>query len=158
LLESSVARFGPLVALDFFGATTTYAELGEQVSRAAEGLRQLGVGVGDRVALVLPNCPQHVVAFYAALRLGAVVVEHNPLYTAEERSFQMGNRRQTVVVVWDKVAPMVREIAEALGVKAVLAVHLPAALPTSKRWALRLPVSQARKTREAGRRLRVGDL
>ena len=50
--------------------------------RALPGaLRDLGVGKGDRVALVLPNCPQHVVAFYAVLRLGAIVVEHNPLYT-----------------------------------------------------------------------------
>ena len=149
LLESSVTRFGPLVALEFFGATTTYSELGEQVAKAAEGLRQLGVQAGDRVALVLPNCPQHVVAFYAALRLGAVVVEHNPLYTAEEMSFQLGDHRPSAIVVWDKVAPMVGGIARTLGVDAVLAVHLPAALPTTKRWALRLPVSQARKTRDA---------
>ncbi|MCY7401566.1 MAG: long-chain fatty acid--CoA ligase [Nocardioides sp.] len=149
LLESSVGRFGPLVALDFFGATTTYAELVEQVAKAAEGLRQLGVRPGDRVALVLPNCPQHVVAFYAVLRLGGVVVEHNPLYTAEEMSFQLADHRPNVIVVWDKVAPMVREIAESLGVEALLAVNLPSALPRTKRWALHLPVSQARKTRDA---------
>ena len=82
LLERSVERFGPNVALEFFGAETTFAELGRQVRAAAEGLRQLGVAAGDRVAIVLPNCPQHIVAFYAVLRLGAVVVEHNPLYTA----------------------------------------------------------------------------
>src|SRR3546814_8593914 len=64
---------------EFFGAETTYAELGDQIARVAEGLRRLGVQAGDRVAIVLPNCPQHVVAFYAVLRLGAVVVEHNPL-------------------------------------------------------------------------------
>jgi long-chain acyl-CoA synthetase len=149
LLESSVGRFGPLVALDFFGAATTYTELGEQVAKAAEGLRRLGVQPGDRVALVLPNCPQHVVAFYAVLRLGGVVVEHNPLYTAEEMSFQLGDHRPRVIVVWDKVAPMVREIAEFLGVDAVLAVNLPSALPMTKRWALRLPSSRIRKTRDA---------
>ena len=48
-------------------------ELADQVDRAAAGLAALGVGPGDRVAIVLPNCPQHVVAFYAVLRLGAVV-------------------------------------------------------------------------------------
>lgn len=149
LLESSVGRFGPLVALDFLGAATTYTELGEQVAKAAEGLRRLGVRPGDRVALVLPNCPQHVVAFYAVLRLGGVVVEHNPLYTAEEMSFQLGDHRPRVIVVWDKVAPMVREIAEFLGVDAVLAVNLPSALPMTKRWALRLPLSRIRKTRHA---------
>ena len=84
LLERSVARFPGNVAVDFFGQETTYTQLGALVDRGAEALRQLGVAAGDRVALVLPNCPQHVVAFYAALRLGAIVVEHNPLYTPEE--------------------------------------------------------------------------
>ena len=51
LLDSAVERFGALVALDFFGATTTYTELGDQVAKAAEGLRRLGVQPGDRVAL-----------------------------------------------------------------------------------------------------------
>ena len=149
LLEASAARFAPLVALDFFGATTTYAALGELVARAAEGLRRLGVGPGDRVALVLPNCPQHVVAFYAALRLRAVVVEHNPLDTEEEMSFQLADHRPTVVVAWDKVAPMVRRIAEPLGARAVLAVDLSSALPRLKRLALRLPVPRAARTRAA---------
>ncbi|CAI9414676.1 long-chain-fatty-acid--CoA ligase [Nocardioides sp. T2.26MG-1] len=149
LLDGSAARFASLPALDFFGATTTYAELGEQVARAAEGLRRLGVGPGDRVALVLPNCPQHVVAFYAALRLGAVVVEHNPLYTEEEMSFQLADHRPTVVVVWDKVATMVRGIVEPLGARAVLSVNLPSALPPVKRLALRLPVKRAAATRAA---------
>ena len=88
MLDASVRRFGSKVALEFFGAQTSYRDLGEQVSRAAEGLRRLGVRPGDRVALVLPNCPQHVVAFYAALRLGATVIEHNPLYTARELRHQ----------------------------------------------------------------------
>lgn len=85
LYEHSVAEAGDAVACEFFGRTTTYTELGDQISRAAEGLRRLGVRAGDRVALVLPNCPQHVVAFYAVLRLGAIVVEHNPLYTERKR-------------------------------------------------------------------------
>ncbi|MCU1421764.1 MAG: long-chain fatty acid--CoA ligase, partial [Microbacteriaceae bacterium] len=84
LVEESVATYPDNVALEFFGRATTYAEMGEQILRAAEGLRVLGVQKGDTVALVLPNCPQHIVAFYAALRLGAIVVEHNPLYTPRE--------------------------------------------------------------------------
>jgi len=84
LLERSVREAGDSVATEFFGRTTTYDQLGDQISRAAEGLRQLGVQAGDRVAIVLPNSPQHVVAFYAILRIGAIVVEHNPLYTERE--------------------------------------------------------------------------
>ena len=149
LLESSAARFAGHDALDFFGATTTYAELVDQVARAAEGLRRLGVGPGDRVALVLPNCPQHVVAFYAALRLGATVVEHNPLYTEDEMTYQLRDHRPTAVVVWDRVAPMVDRVATDLGVRTVLAVSLPAALPPLKRLALRLPLRKAREARDA---------
>lgn len=149
LLDNSVRRFPDLVALDFFGAATTYAELADQVSRAAEGLRRRGVGPGDRVALVLPNCPQHVVAFYAALRLGATVVEHNPLYTEEEMSFQLADHLPTAVIVWDKVAPMVHRVAVELGAETVLAVSLPDALPPLKRLALRLPLRRARETRDA---------
>src|SRR5690606_27995907 len=76
MLDGSVKRHARRPALDFFGETTSYRELGEQVARAANGLRRLGVKAGDRVAIVLPNCPQHVIAFYAVLRLGAIVVEH----------------------------------------------------------------------------------
>ena len=81
--------------------TTTYAELGDQIARAAEGLRRLGVQAGDRVALVLPNCPQHVVAFYAVLRLGAVVVEHNPLYTERELRHLFEDHSARVAICWD---------------------------------------------------------
>ena len=83
--------------------------MGEQVARAAEGLRKLGVKAGDRVALILPNCPQHVVAFYAVLRLGAIVVEHNPLYTARELRHQFEVHEAVVAIVWDKVADTIAE-------------------------------------------------
>lgn len=149
LLRDATRRFGPRVALDFFGATTTYADLFDQVGRAAEALRRLGVDRGDRVALVLPNCPQHVVAFYAVLRLGAVVVEHNPLYTEQELTHQLADHGARVAVVWDKVAPLVRRTAGATAVETVVAVDLTRALPRRKRWALRLPLPRARAARAA---------
>lgn len=88
-------------------------------------------------------------AFYAALRLGAVVVEHNPLYTAEELEYQLGDHRPSVIVAWDKVAPLASEIGARLGVHTVLSVNLPSALPLTKRLALRLPLAKARRTRDA---------
>ncbi|MGW4499711.1 long-chain-fatty-acid--CoA ligase [Micromonospora sp. NPDC004336] len=149
LLRAADHRFGARVALDFFGATTTYADLAGQVARAAEALRRLGVDRGDRVALVLPNCPQHVVAFYAVLRLGAVVVEHNPLYTEQELTHQLADHGARVAVVWDRVAPLVRRTAASTAVETVVAVDLTRALPRRKRWALRLPLARARATRAA---------
>ncbi|MGN6763036.1 MAG: long-chain-fatty-acid--CoA ligase [Leifsonia sp.] len=148
LIDDSVRTYGRHVALEFFGATTTYAELGDQVARAAEGLRKLGVSKGDRVALVLPNCPQHVAAFYAVLRLGAVVVEHNPLYTPRELRHQFEDHGATVAIVWDKVAATVQDLPADLGVTTVVSVDLTRAMPASKRFALSLPVAAARSARE----------
>jgi long-chain acyl-CoA synthetase len=149
MLEDSGRRFGSRVALDFFGAETTYTQLADQVSRAANALRIEGVRAGDRVALVLPNCPQHVVAFYAVLRLGAIVVEHNPLYTAPELKHQLADCGATVVVCWDKTAPMIDGLRAQTSVQIILAVDLSSALPLRKRFALRLPVPKARAARRA---------
>jgi long-chain acyl-CoA synthetase len=149
LLDTAVARFGDKVALDFYGATTTYRELGDQVSRMATVLLQLGVRRGDRVALVMPNCPQHVVAFYAVLRLGAVVVEHNPLYTADELQHQFDDHGAEVAIAWDKVAPTLARVAETAPLRTIVAVDLTTALPLKQRLMLRLPVRKARETRAA---------
>lgn len=147
MLEASVARYGRLTALEFFGATTTYRELGEQIARAAEGLRRLGVRHGDRVALVLPNCPQHVVAFYAILRLGAIVVEHNPLYTARELRHQFEDHGARFAVVWDKIADTVADFPSDLLPAAIVSVDMTEAMPFGTRVALRLPVAKARESR-----------
>ncbi len=136
LLDSAVRRFPEHVALDFYGATTTYRELGDQVARAAQALADQGVRRGDRVALVIPNCPQHVVAFYAALRLGAVVVEHNPLYTAEELHHQFADHGATVAIAWDKVVPTLQQVGLDTELRTVIAVDLTTALPTKQRWML----------------------
>jgi long-chain acyl-CoA synthetase len=149
LVDASAARFADLVALDFYGATTTYRELHEQVSRMAQALLELGVGAGDRVALVLPNCPQHVVAFYAVLRIGAVVVEHNPLYTAEELQHQFDDHGAEVAIVWDKVVPTLQTVAETAPLRTLVAVDLTRALPMRQRLMLALPVAKARETRAA---------
>ena len=149
MLDASVYRYGKQTALEFFGAKTTYAELGEQVERAAGGLRKLGVQPGDRVALALPNCPQHVVAFYAILRLGAIAVEHNPLYTPREIRHQFEVTAPVVAIVWDKIADVVAALPEDARPQAVVSVRLPDAMPLGKRLALRLPVPAARTAREA---------
>lgn len=149
MVEDAVGRFRKHTALEFFGATTGYAELGEQIDRAAEGLRRLGVSKGDRVALILPNCPQHVVAFYAALRLGAVVVEHNPLYTARELRHQFEDHGARVVVTWDKVAATITDFPGDIPIDAVVSVDVTTAMPFGTRVALRLPVAKARTSRRA---------
>ncbi|MDD9206367.1 AMP-binding protein, partial [Georgenia sp. 10Sc9-8] len=148
LVDQAAAEAPQRVALDFLGATTTYAELADQVRRAAGLLQQAGVRPGDRVALVLPNCPQHVVAFYAVLRLGAVVAEHNPLAPAAELAGQLDRHGARVVVAWEK---SVAKIDLSVPDRTVLAVDLTAALPRRSRLLLRLPLRAARTQRDAMR-------
>lgn len=149
MIESSAREFRDRPALEFFGRTTSYAELGDEIARAANGLRRLGVTAGDRVALVLPNCPQHIVAFYAVLRLGAVAVEHNPLYTPTELRHQFEDHGATVAIVWDRLHAVVADFPDAMGVDTVIAVDVTQAMPWGTRMALRLPVPAARRSREA---------
>lgn len=147
MFERSVQEAGEHPAMEFFGRRTSYRELGEQVARAAEGLRRLGVGHGDRVALILPNCPQHVVAFYAVLRLGAVVVEHNPLYTSRELRHQFEDHQARVVIAWNKVVPAVQEFPADVALDRIISVDLLAEFPAVKRLALKLPLKKLRETR-----------
>lgn len=147
MIEASIRTFGRRPALEFFGAVTTYRDLGDQILRAAEGLRRLGVTKGDRVALVLPNCPQHVVAFYAALRLGAIVVEHNPLYTARELRHQFEDHGAKVAIVWDKSVDTIADFPADLRVEHIVSVDLTEAMPAAQRFLLRLPVPKARESR-----------
>lgn len=149
LLAASVSEFGDHVALEFFRATTTYRELGDQISRAAEGLRALGVTAGDRVAIVLPNCPQHVVAFYAVLRLGAIVVEHNPLYTPRELRHQFEDHGATVAIAWTNVVATLQAFPDDVRLDAIVSVDVTRAMPLVSRALLRLPVARARESRAA---------
>lgn len=149
LITDSAAEWPDNVALEFFGRETTYAELADQIARAAESLRGLGVRKGDIVALVLPNCPQHVVAFYAALRLGAIVVEHNPLYTPRELRHQFEDHEAKVVIAWDKVVATLQEFPKDVAPDHIVSVNMIDAMPGRLRFALKLPLSSVRKRRAA---------
>jgi long-chain acyl-CoA synthetase len=149
LVEESVGSYADNVALEFFGRTTTYAGMGEQILRAANGLRELGVTRGDTVALVLPNCPQHIIAFYAVLRLGAIVVEHNPLYTPRELRHQFEDHGAKLVIAWNKVVSTVQEFPSDVAVETIISVDVTRAMPFATRALLRLPITKARESRDA---------
>jgi len=148
LFEQAAAAHPEAVALDFMGGSTTYAETAGAVERVAGGLRALGVGPGDAVALVMPNCPQNVIAFLAVLRLGATVVQHNPLYTTAELRAPFVDHGARVAVVWDKIVPVVTPLRDGTALEHVVAVDMTTELPWTKRLALRLPIAKARAARE----------
>ncbi|MGC5171130.1 long-chain-fatty-acid--CoA ligase [Micromonospora sp. DT81.3] len=149
IVQRSAREFPDAVALEFFGRETTYRALNEQIERAAAGLRELGVGAGDPVAIVLPNCPQHIVAFYAVLRLGAVVVEHNPLYTPRELRKQFEDHGAKTAIVWSKIVEVVQQFPDDLGVPGLVSVDVTRAMPFKTRAMLRLPIAKAREARDA---------
>ena len=149
LYERSVDEAGPFIATDFFGRTKTYAQLGDEISRAAEGLRKLGVVAGDRVAIVLPNCPQHIIAFYAVLRLGAIVVEHNPLYTRRELRHMLEDHTARVAICWDVAVANLINQPEDIRLEHIVAVNLLDEFPSSLKLALKLPLPSLRKKRRA---------
>ncbi|MCW2771516.1 MAG: long-chain fatty acid--CoA ligase [Aeromicrobium sp.] len=147
LWERSAKAYPDRPALDFLGRTSTYADVADAVRRVAGGLHGLGVRAGDSVALVMPNCPQNVIAFLAVLRLGATVVEHNPLYTAAELRHPFADHGARVAIVWDKIVPVIEELRAGSALEHVVAVDMTAELPWSKRMALRLPIAKARAAR-----------
>ena len=149
IVEASARDYPDAPALQFFGRTTSYRDLQAAIDRAAAGLKALGVKAGDPVAIVLPNCPQHIVAFYAVLRLGAVVVEHNPLYTPRELRKQFEDHGAKHAIVWNKVVASVQEFPSDLAVTNLISVDVTRAMPALTRFALRLPVAKARESREA---------
>ena len=132
-------------ALAFLGTTLTYRELRGEVDRFATALAGLGVVKGDRVAIVLPNCPQNVITFYATLRLGAVVVQNNPLYTAAELGRQLADAEPKVVVCLDKTYETVAAVRDEAKVEHVVVTSIADYLPRQKRLALALPVKAAQQ-------------
>lgn len=149
MIQSAVRRFGHRPALEFFGRVTNYGELGHQIDRVAEGLRELGVTKGDRVGIILPNCPQHVIVFYAIVRLGAIVVEHNPLYTPRELRKMFENHGAKTAIVWDKLVDSIAEFPTDVRPTSIISVDLVETMPKSVQFKLKLPLPQARKARAA---------
>ena len=126
ILADAAARFPSAPAIAFWlpgapmGKTLSYGELVQQVDQFSRVLSSLGVTKGDRVGLVLPNCPQYVIAYYATLRLGGVVVGNNPLYTERELTHQLKDAGIEVVVTLDVLYPKVAEVRDAVGLREVI--------------------------------------
>lgn len=147
VLADRANRYGDSPALEFFGAELTFAQLHESVLRFANGLRRIGVRRGDRIAIVMPNCPQHVISYFAIARLGAIAVEHNPLYTRSELLTQYQDHGATITIAWDKVAPTVQSLAGEVDVQHVIAVNMTKMMPLTLRLGLSLPIAKAKESR-----------
>ena len=108
LLEQTAAKSPDATALIYFGTTISYRQLQDQVNRLAAGLQALGVEKGDRVALMMPNCPQFVISYFGALRAGAIVTATSSMYTAREAAHQWNDAGVKVVIADRRLFPVIR--------------------------------------------------
>ncbi len=120
LLADTVKRFPGRPAMRFYGATLSYGAFDERTARCAAALAGLGVKKGDRVAVMLPNVPQFPIAFYGALRAGAVVVQTNPLYQSEELLAQLLDSGTKVLFALDIFRERIEPIMTDAGLDAVI--------------------------------------
>lgn len=110
LLYEQIRKHPDRTALIFLGKRISYRTLGEQIDRCAAGMaRQLEIRKGDRVGIILPNCPQNVIATVAAQRIGAIPVQFNPLYVAREIAYQVKDSGCRVMITLDLFWQKVKE-------------------------------------------------
>jgi long-chain acyl-CoA synthetase len=106
------------------GGRLSYRKLDELVNRMATALYQIGVRKGDRVGLMLPNSPHFVIAFFAAMRLGAIVVNINPTYTSRELLYQLADSEAETIILLNLFWPRLREIQTETRIKRVIVAHI----------------------------------
>ncbi|MEK7677631.1 MAG: long-chain fatty acid--CoA ligase [Verrucomicrobiota bacterium] len=109
MLEQTCQRHPRQTALIYFGTRIDYGQLLDHVDRCAAGLQALGLQKGDRVALMMPNCPQLVIAYFGALRAGAIVTATSSMYTPREAVHQWKDAGATTVIVARHLRPIVTE-------------------------------------------------
>ncbi len=127
--DRTIKRFAGNTALELMGKKVSYAELDNAVSRMASALQNLGVKKGDKVALVLPNIPQVVIAAYATWKIGAVVVMNNPLYTERELTYQLNDSGSKVAIIMDVLVPRFNNIRKDTKLEYIIACAIRDYLP-----------------------------
>lgn len=129
ILEEMIQKFGDRDAIIFKGTHITFKELNAAIDRFGAALQGLGVKKGSRVAVHLPNCPQYVIAYYAALRVGAVVVPCNPLYQSHEMTHQLNDSGSEVIVTLSSMYPLIRRIRPATPLRHVIVAEIKSYFP-----------------------------
>ena len=133
MLRNTAREYPRNTALIFGGTRIDYRELDHLVDRCARGLFDLGVRKGDRVALLIPNCPQMVIAFYALFRLGAIAVPLNPLYQEREIAYQIDNSGAETLIALDILYPRISAISDQTRLKTCVMTSIKDFLPPLKK-------------------------
>ena len=153
MLDQAVELYPGSTATIFFNAKRSYTSLLRDAKRFSAGLRALGVKQGDRVAIDLPNSPQFLIAFFGALRIGAVVVPCNPLYTPPELRYQLADSGAETIVVLSRGYPVVKAAREGTKIRNVIVTNIKEEMPPVLRTLFTLA-----KEKKEGHRVRfAGD-
>lgn len=107
------------------GYKMTYAQLNDMSNRFAAALQKIGVKKGDKISIMLPNLPQYVIAYFGALKTGAIVVNTNPTYTARELIHQMQDAEATTIITLNSFLPKVEEARRETGIEHVIVTTVP---------------------------------
>ena len=124
ILSTTAVEMPDAPATQFLGAALTYRDVKQRTDRLARALAQLGVVKGDRVGIMLPNCPQYIIAAFAALRLGAIVVNINPIYTARELDSVADDSGAKVLITLDKLAPLALDVRQRTAIEHIIVTSL----------------------------------
>lgn len=129
LVQRSAHSYPDRPATEFIGAKLKYRDLWDQTKRMAAALHALGVKRETRVAIMVPNCPQAIIAYYATLWLGGIAVMTNPMYVEREMEHQWDDAGAEILVVLDHLYPRVRDVVERTPVRKVIVTSIRDYLP-----------------------------
>jgi len=131
-LEQSALEFPNKIAIHFLGKELTYSDLYDQSLKLANYFQSLGLEKGDRVSIMLPNCPQAVISYYAVLLAGGIVVQTNPLYMERELEYQLKDSESTFIVTLDLLYPRVSKMKALTKLRHIIVTGIKDYLPFPK--------------------------
>ncbi len=132
-LTQSAAQFPDHTALIFQGYSVSFKELDDMVGKFAAGLKDFGIQKGDSVAILLPNVIPCVVAYYAILRIGGIVVFNNPLYSDRELEHQFTDSSAKFLITLDLLVERMVKLREKTDIKTIVYTSIGDYLPFVKR-------------------------
>jgi long-chain acyl-CoA synthetase len=145
ILEKSCRQFAELPAYSNMGVTLRYRDIDRLSRDFGAYLQGLGLGKGDRVAIMLPNTLQYPVALFGALRAGLTVANVNPLYTPRELEHQLVDSGAAAIVIIENFAHTLQKVLDKTAVKTVITTQLGDLFPIPKRWLVNVVVKYVKK-------------
>ncbi|MGE7600964.1 AMP-binding protein [Peribacillus sp. NPDC097675] len=132
LLKEAADEFPDKVSIHFQGKELTFKEVYESSTKFASYLKSIGLKKGERVAVMLPNCPQGVISFFGILMAGGVVVQTNPTYTERELHQQLKDSGAKIILAMDILFPRVTVASQGTEIEHIIVTAIKDYLPFPK--------------------------